>query len=587
MRQSVNTLVPIVRPTLGVVWQLLHTVFRRQTSIPVWGRNIWSAAALSAAVLMLIGVAFWTAYAVGPTRWAFPHVVYVPVFVAGIAFGYPGGAAAGLLMGLLLGPSGSWDASVSLPQDTAVWIARTIFYVWVGVIVGILADVASMLYERTIRLSDFDPNTGLANGLAFSKALRREVEGGDRHGRLSCLYVDCPTYELVLQWAGPEEAYLLVTELAYALCKAAPPQAAIYQVRGGLFATFLRSAEEGEAVDLAQRLVDVNANRFYVAGTSMAVDCYCGVASLPPGSRDVWAVSHHAAAALRLAQQQDNPVVKYEETTDGYEPNAIRILSELHKALASGSGLSLAFHPIIDSATGRCVTVEALVRWTHAVMGPIPPAHFIPVVERTSMIRPLTHWVLTNAVRQCADWARDGLDVAVAVNVSSRDVRAADFPDFVRDTLDRHHLAPGKLELEITETATMSNTEDSMAALTVLADIGIHISIDDFGTGYSSLERLRRLPADRLKIDQSFVRHVVEDADDDCIVRGSVALAHSMGLKTVAEGVESAVIADRLKGIGCDYLQGFHFTPPLPDADLRAWLARNAHPAGASHPAAA
>jgi EAL domain-containing protein (putative c-di-GMP-specific phosphodiesterase class I) len=226
---------------------------------------------------------------------------------------------------------------------------------------------------------------------------------------------------------------------------------------------------------------------------------------------------------------------------------------------------------------------EALVRWQHPDLGLLPPSDFIPVVEQTGLIGPLTRHVLERAIAQCALWRQAGQDLTVSVNLSVRNLLDPDVPALIGDLLTLYGLAPEALQLEITESMLMSDPDRSLVTLTRLAQLGVGLSVDDYGTGYSSLANLRRLPIDELKIDRSFVSPMLSDESDLIIVRSTINLGHDLGLKVVAEGVEDEATLTRLAGLGCDFAQGYHFSKPLAPDAFDQWLGLPSH---ASAPAA-
>jgi EAL domain-containing protein (putative c-di-GMP-specific phosphodiesterase class I) len=222
---------------------------------------------------------------------------------------------------------------------------------------------------------------------------------------------------------------------------------------------------------------------------------------------------------------------------------------------------------------GTCAHgAEGLVRWQHPELGLLPPSDFIPIVEQTGLIGPLTRHVLEQAVAQCAAWRRAGKDLTVSVNLSVRNLLDPDLPSLIGDLLTLYGLTPEALQLEITESMLMSDPDRSLVTLTRLNQLGVGLSVDDYGTGYSSLANLRRLPIDELKIDRSFVSPMLSDESDLIIVRSTINLGHDLGLKVVAEGVEDEATLHRLAGLGCDFAQGYHFSKPLAPALFNEWI---------------
>ena len=247
------------------------------------------------------------------------------------------------------------------------------------------------------------------------------------------------------------------------------------------------------------------------------------------------------------------------------------MIGDLRRAVDHGE-LVLHYQPKIDLSTGGLEGVEALVRWQHPIRGLIAPDQFIAVAEQAGLIDALSQWVLRAALRQCRAWRRGGLDIPVAINLSPRNLHDQRLPDTIAELLAQHELPPHLLGVEITESTLMADPARALDVLTRLRDMGIRVAIDDFGTGHSSLAYLKRLPVAELKIDRSFIRDMVSDEGDRLIVRTTIELAHSFGLRVVAEGVEDDLTKHLLTELGCDVGQGFHLSFPLPGPEVTHWL---------------
>jgi EAL domain-containing protein (putative c-di-GMP-specific phosphodiesterase class I) len=261
----------------------------------------------------------------------------------------------------------------------------------------------------------------------------------------------------------------------------------------------------------------------------------------------------------------------YGSGDDEERRNTVKVAAELRAAIDRGD-LVVHYQPKVELGTGLVDSVEALVRWEHPVRGLLPPDEFIALAERTGLIRDLTAWVLATALRQCATWRAEGLDLPVAVNLSPRVLGQTDLVTNVRQALADAAVPAGKLTLEITESAFPENTRTLTSTLDQLGALGVRLSVDDFGTGWSSLSKLKELPVQELKIDRSFVFALVDDATDNSIVRSILDLARSLGLTVVAEGVETEAVRDLLNDLGCALAQGYLFTRPVPGQELTGWI---------------
>lgn len=299
-----------------------------------------------------------------------------------------------------------------------------------------------------------------------------------------------------------------------------------------------------------------------VNGSEIEVHPRIGIALFPEHSTSTNALLGRAAQALTSAKQTSNSWLVYSEDQPQNQRKPLR-MSELRQAIVADQ-LFLLYQPKINLADGSISGVEVLARWQHPDIGLISPDEFIPVAERTGLIIPLTLWVLHQAVTQCRTWNSMGLDVSVAVNLSMWNLEAQELPEQIKGLLKTLGVGPERLELEITESAIMSDPQRAMRTLRLIKDLGVALTIDDFGTGYSSLAYLRKLPVGNIKIDKSFVQNVEHDRDNAVIVKSIIELGHNLGLKVVAEGVETVEARNLLVGFNCDQAQGYFYSRPVP-----------------------
>lgn len=283
-------------------------------------------------------------------------------------------------------------------------------------------------------------------------------------------------------------------------------------------------------------------------------------------------------SAAHDARDAESGLRVYSPEQDAAYRHRFWLISELGRALAQESELHLAFQPKVSLVDGSCLGVEALLRWDHPDTGPIAPGEFIPIVETTSLARATTEWVLEAALRQLAAWRAEGVFLQVAVNVSAVNLEEPDFSDRVLDGLARHGLPAGCLALEMTESALMRKPRAAHDTMARLSAGGVEIAIDDFGTGYSSLSYLQDMPADMVKIDQSFVRGMEKDERTHALVTTMIKLSHDLGYRVVAEGVETEEVAQLLRAAGCDQAQGYFYGRPMAPSLLLQWLGRASSP---------
>jgi EAL domain-containing protein (putative c-di-GMP-specific phosphodiesterase class I) len=275
---------------------------------------------------------------------------------------------------------------------------------------------------------------------------------------------------------------------------------------------------------------------------------------------------------MYVAKERGTGIEVYSPDTDRHSTMRLGMLAELRSALDNRE-LELHYQPKADLRTGDVVGVEALLRWRHAERGMVPPDEFIPLAEQTGLMRHITQFVVDEAVRRVSLWWKDGLRVQAAVNVCARDLYDRDFASYLRSRLEHHGVPPRALMIEVTESVLMADPARAASTLLSLSQLGVGISLDDFGTGYSSLVHLKRLPVSEVKIDRSFVMRMDVHEDDAAIVRSIIDLATALGLRVVAEGVETRESWDRLAVYGCDAAQGWYLAKAMPADEVTRWLA--------------
>ena len=296
-----------------------------------------------------------------------------------------------------------------------------------------------------------------------------------------------------------------------------------------------------------------------------------GISRYPQDARDTQTLLRRADVAMYVAKRGVAPYEYYDQRRDAHSVRRLAMVARLRAAIGTPH-LQLKYQPKINLRTGRAESVEALMRWTHPTLGPIGPSEFIPLVESTELVRPVTDWALREALMQAERWRHLGLGLRIAVNLSARLLQDAEFPDRLRAILAASHVIAGSLELEITESAMMFDPARAQRAIAEIAGLGVPVTVDDYGTGFSSLSYLRDLPVDALKLDKSFVLDLPARPDNQVIVASTVLMAHALELQVIAEGVETAWTASYLAEKGCDQAQGFLYSPALAGDECLAWI---------------
>jgi diguanylate cyclase (GGDEF)-like protein len=389
--------------------------------------------------------------------------------------------------------------------------------------------------------------------------------------------MDLDRFKEIIDLMGHDAGDALLVEVARRVEGALRTSDMVARLGGDEFGLLLAfpagGAGLGAALDLVREAIEAP---IMFRDVPLAISGSMGIAAFPEHGDDPDTLLRRAEIAMYAAKRSDLPFAVYDEADNRSDPSRLKLIAELRRGLRRGE-LVLHYQPMARLASGVVDSVEALVRWNHPDRGLVYPDAFIPLAQETGLIRPLTRYVLEEAVRQCREWREAGLELAVSVNLSARNLLDADFPDQVERLLSEVGLPPGLLELEITETTMLSDGPRTKSALDRLSALGIRISVDDFGTGYSSLAYLRRLPISEIKIDRSFVMNMDGCEDDAVIVRSTIDLGRNLGLSVVAEGVESERIWTELRRLGCTSAQGYYLTRPVPADELRAWLAAREH----------
>jgi diguanylate cyclase (GGDEF)-like protein len=387
------------------------------------------------------------------------------------------------------------------------------------------------------------------------------------------MLIDLDHFKEINDTLGHHAGDRLLQEVAARLRATLRESDTVARLGGDEFGVLLPAFERpADATLVAQTLIARLREPFSIEGLTLEVDASIGIACFPIHGDSVEQLNQRADIAMYAAKESGRGHVMFEPALDRYSPRRLSLAGSLRSAIADGE-IVLYFQPKADLRTGRIVGVEALARWQHPELGLIGPTEFVPIAEQTGLIGPLTSHVLDRALHQIKIWGDEGLELSVAVNLSARSFLDAQLAMEIPRLLERHAVAANLLELELTESMLMLDPARAQATLDRLSRIGLSLSVDDFGTGYSSLANLKRLPVDGIKIDKSFVMDMAHDPSDAAIVHSTIDLAHNLGLRVVAEGVENRESWRRLREQGCDLAQGFHVSRPLPGPELGRLIA--------------
>jgi diguanylate cyclase (GGDEF)-like protein len=419
-------------------------------------------------------------------------------------------------------------------------------------------------------LATHDALTGLPNRVLLDDRLAQAIAHADRDAQpFAVLMLDLDRFKLINDSFGHRSGDMVLNEVARRLQGLVRSIDTVARVGGDEFVLVVSPAARADAEEIGRRANEILHTPIQLEGVDLRVSSSIGIAFYPTDGGSAESVLAHADAAMYCAKERGrNNCQCFSAGMKSVALERVSLESELHQALKLEQ-FELFYQPKVDTASGDIHSAEALIRWRHPQRGLIQPTQFIPLAEECGLIHQIGAWVLREACRQCAAWQRAGqLPLRVAVNVAASQFRRGDLLEVVRGALQEFQLDPRFLEIELTESAVMTNPEDSAAVLEQLSRMGVLVSVDDFGTGYSSMSYLRRFPIDKLKIDRSFIAELTTRAEDASIVQAIVSLAHGLRLKVVAEGVETLEQLKFLQSVGCDQYQGFHFSPPLPATEF-------------------
>lgn len=445
--------------------------------------------------------------------------------------------------------------------------------------VGIFTDISDKKNaEQQIEyLSSHDALTGLPNLMLFKDRIENAIAQAARsNNKVALINLDLDNFKLLNESFGHVAGDELLISTAALLKSCLRETDSICRRGGDEFIITLTNMTDTEAINnVVDNILKKVSSPTHSGDRAVSLSCSIGIAVYPDDGNNFEVLMKQAGKAMLKAKEDGRNTYRYfteQLNTDSLE--YLRIAQALREAIAQNQ-FELYYQPQIDMITGRVIGAEALIRWNHPNEGQIQPGRFISIAEQTGLIVKIGEWVLREACRQAVLWQNAGLPaITMAVNVSAVQFRRDDIDKLVRTELERSGLLPQYLELELTESVLLHNTDQMQAILTQLKDLGVKLAIDDFGTGYSSLAYLKKFKIDRLKIDQSFVRDIATDPNDAAIIRAIVQMAHTLNLRAIAEGVENQEMLKHLRDCLCDEVQGYHLARPMPAEKFEEYLTR-------------
>ncbi|MEA2114738.1 MAG: EAL domain-containing protein [Thermodesulfobacteriota bacterium] len=437
-----------------------------------------------------------------------------------------------------------------------------------------LRQQTAALEYQAMHDATHDSLTDLPNRVLLCDRLEQAISNAHRSQQiLAFIILDLDRFKEINDTLGHFNGDRLLKQVAARLQRVVRGSDTLARLGGDEFGILLPAINRSDDIyTVIKKIQKVFKSPFRMEGLTLDVQASIGGVLYPEHGKDIDTIMQRADVAMYVAKQDNCGFSIYTTKMDKHSPKRLTLMGELRQAFDRNE-LELYYQPKISVHKDRISGVEALVRWNHAVHGLMTPDEFIPLAERSGLIKQLSWWVLQNALAQAVLWHEKGIAIGVAVNISPFILLDPELPEAIIGLLSSHKLPEGTLTLEITETSVLKDPDLALEILLRLADMGIIISIDDYGTGYSSLSYLRKMPASEVKIDKSFVIDMLKNDNDAVIVRATIELAHNLGMKVVAEGVENKETAARLKELNCDILQGYYFSRPLAIGDFTRWFA--------------
>jgi len=524
-----------------------------------------SKTTVAAATTLLALATAWLVYATGGVQFAFLHLMYVPVVLSALAFGVRGGVLAGIVGGLLLGPLMPLDTSTGVMQQPLNWIYRLAAFALIGALVGAGAQLLRRQLRELEWLHEHHPDTGLLNLAGLIEELAAMMRNATDGRKLILSIMQLDNFLEIQNTFGAAFGMHVLAQVVDRARRLVPPKSLLALVQPDRLVSVVRGEEASQP--MREGIETAVTESYLVDGVPIHVAASIGVAHFPDHAATAEELLQKASIAMHWATSSKSDLSLYNTANDRTSRDNLILLGGLSDAIERGE-LQVWHQAQIALATGDVAGTEALLRWKHPQRGMVPPGNFIPQVEETTLINSVTRVMIAAAFADAGSWRAAGHRLRVSVNLSVRNLRDHMLVEVLEQNARRNALEPADIDLEITESAVMVDPDHCIRLISLLRDRGYGVSIDDFGTGHSSLAYLQKLRVSALKIDQAFVKTLASDPNNQKIVRAILSLAKSLGLETVAEGVEDERAVTLLREWGCDYGQGYGLHRPAPSHDL-------------------
>ncbi|WP_411359682.1 putative bifunctional diguanylate cyclase/phosphodiesterase [Pseudidiomarina salilacus] len=509
----------------------------------------------------------------GGIKYVYSHSMYIPIAIAGIVFGYKGGVIIALAGGLALGPWMPINTATMEMQDTINWVYRTFYFLAVGLLAGLSSDTSRRYIQRLKQFARRDPVSKLPNRKALLERLEEILPRRNQDLDSCCYLLVTLSIDngMALRSAfGFSVIDSIIDGYARQLHEMPNHQPEVFRIHGGQLAALFPGTKPDDVDVLMQACLKTLPENANFQSLSVYVNRHLGGVLIDNHENDPQAIMQHAEIAIARANDKMTDAFVYTQEVSESIASQLALMADVTDGLKRGE-FTMHYQPKVALADGKVYGVEALIRWQHPVRGWVSPDEFIPNAEHSTLILKISEFVLREVMQQVSKWRASGIDLQVAINVSGHDILQPGFAQMLFELLKEFDVPGERIELEITEGTLIEDIDEVVAELLKLTEAQITVSIDDFGTGYSSLQYLYKLPISLLKIDQVFVRYLPEDKGASYIVSAAIVLAQKMGIKSLAEGIETQANLDYLQQLGCDYGQGYLYSKPLSADNFIAW----------------
>jgi len=523
--------------------------------------------------IIIIALLLWLSgiivYYTGGTQQSYLHLVYIPILISAYFYKRWGGFIAGLISGFLLGPYMPIDTNEMLMQAHVNWSFRMFFFVLIGLFAGSLFRLLELQLNKINKIAYYNESIELPNKTKLKDILSKKIENDEE---FQLIIFSIKNYSDIYKLVGSKYFSSFIKELIKHISNYKNINNPLFYINDSKYAMYIERHKKVDLINKLRKLTKYLNTPVKFKEISIYTDIIMGVSTYPKNGKDCDEIIEKAFLAIDKVKKEKLNFWIYEREAVDVNYNNIELLGDIDNSIKNND-FELYYQPKIDLKNDQVEAYEALIRWHHPNEGFIPPAQFIPKVERSSLIEPLTDWVIEQSLKDIVEYGEiaKNKDLHVAINISARNFQDPSFVDRLFEYLDNSNLAPEKFAIEITETDLMIEMDKNIRKLSQLREKGVKVYLDDFGKGYSSLRYLKELPIDYIKIDQFFINNIDKNSTNRDIVLSIIKLSHALDIKVVAEGVETKEQLDFLKENNCDFAQGYYFTRPDKKEEIFKW----------------